>query len=107
MELSKYDSLCTILQLFAQLVVTDINYYFHSDLKLARNRLLDLVKNANNTSDMVEPAFVSYLALFYGLMWEIESFEEQSHHVGRPNPSKLRNLLVFKWTQTLLGPETQ
>ncbi|KAI4502546.1 hypothetical protein M0802_002458 [Mischocyttarus mexicanus] len=74
-----------------------------SDLKLSRNRLLDLIRNANNTSDSIEPAFLSYLSLLYGFIWEICTSEE---HVGRPNLSKLRNILVFKWTHTLLGTHT-
>lgn len=74
-----------------------------SDLKLSRSRLLDLIRDANNTSDTVEPAFLAYLGLLYGFIWEIQSSTAQSEHVGRPEPSKLRNILVFKWTHTLLG----
>ncbi|XP_015511859.2 BRO1 domain-containing protein BROX isoform X1 [Neodiprion pinetum] len=74
-----------------------------SDLKLSRSRLLDLIRDANNTSDTIEPAFVAYLSLLYGLIWEIQSSTE---HIGRPEPSKLRNIFVFKWTHTLLGSLT-
>ncbi|OAD56162.1 BRO1 domain-containing protein BROX, partial [Eufriesea mexicana] len=77
-----------------------------SDLRLSRNRLLDLIKNPNNSSDTIEPAFHSYLNLLYGFIWEINSAIEQSEHVGRPNPSKLRNVIVYKWTHTLLGSNT-
>ncbi|RLU23608.1 hypothetical protein DMN91_003814 [Ooceraea biroi] len=77
-----------------------------SDLKLSRSRLLDLIRNANNTNDTVESAFLSYLSLLYGFLWEVKTSEEQVQHVGRPNPSKLRNVLVFKWTHTLLGGST-
>ncbi|XP_043283541.1 BRO1 domain-containing protein BROX-like [Venturia canescens] len=77
-----------------------------SDLKLSRNRLLDLIRNPNNTSDAIEPAFAAYLSLLYGLIWEIETTEEQATRVGRPNPSKLRNAFVFKWTHSLLGSTT-
>lgn len=77
-----------------------------SDLKLSRIRLLDLIKNANNTSDTVEPAFLSYLSLLYGFLWEIKTSEEEIQHIGRPNSSKLRNVLIFKWTHTLLGGNT-
>lgn len=85
---------------------TDATRKLCSDLRLSRNRLLELIKNANNTSDTIDPAFDSYLSLLYGFIWEIESSAEQSQHVGRPNPSKLRNVLVFKWTHTLLGNDT-
>jgi len=80
--------------------------FVFSDLKLSRIRLLDLIKNANNTSDTVEPAFLNYLSLLYGFLWEVETSEEGVQHVGRPNPSKLRNILIFKWTHTLLGGNT-
>lgn len=83
-------------------------YYIvhYSDLRLSRSRLLELIKNANNSSDTIEPAFHSYLSLVYGFIWEINSAAEQSEHVGRPNPSKLRNVIVYKWTHTLLGSST-
>lgn len=75
-------------------------------MRLSRNRLLDLIKNPNNSSDTIEPAFHSYLSLLYGFIWEINSDTEKSEHIGRPNPSKLRNVIVYKWTHTLLGPNT-
>ncbi|XP_026668981.1 BRO1 domain-containing protein BROX-like isoform X2 [Ceratina calcarata] len=77
-----------------------------SDLRLSRSRLLELIKNPNNSSDTIEPAFESYLTLLYGFIWEINSAVEQAEHVGRPNPSKLRNVIVYKWTHTLLGTNT-
>jgi hypothetical protein len=80
--------------------------FVFSDLKLSRIRLLDLVRNANNTSDTVEPAFLNYLSLLYGFLWEVGTSEEGVQHIGRPNPSKLRNVLIFKWTHTLLGGNT-
>ncbi|KAM0729734.1 BRO1 domain-containing protein BROX [Formica fusca] len=85
---------------------TDATKKLCNDLKLSRARLLDLVRNANNTSDTIEPAFLGYLSLLYGFLWEVKPSEEEAQHVGRPNPSKLRNTLVFKWTQTLLGGGT-
>ncbi|XP_012277681.1 BRO1 domain-containing protein BROX [Orussus abietinus] len=84
---------------------TDATKKLFSDLRLSRNRLLDVIRNANNTSDTIEPAFTAYLSLLYGLIWEIPT-EDQSQHVGRSNPSKLRNIFVFKWTHTLLGSTT-
>ncbi|XP_014216565.1 BRO1 domain-containing protein BROX-like [Copidosoma floridanum] len=85
---------------------TDATRKLCSDLRTCRSRLLDLIKNPNNTSTSVEPAFVSYLALLYGFIWEVDAGEDNNEPIGRPNPSKLRNALVFKWTQTLLGPGT-
>lgn len=67
---------------------------------------MELIKNPNNTSTSIEPAFISYLALLYGFMWEIETSSDDNLPVGRPNPSKLRNAFVFKWTHTLLGHGT-
>lgn len=93
-------------------ILLEFNDFHHSvlavfsDLKLSRARLLELIRNPNNTSDTIEPAFLSYLSLIYGFLWEISPSEESSQHVGRPNPSKLRNVLVFKWTHTLLGGNT-
>ena len=77
-----------------------------SDLRTCRTRLLDLIKNPNNTSTSVEPAFVSYLALLYGFMWEVVPGSDEDKPAGRPDASKLRNAFVFKWTHTLLGPGT-
>ncbi|KZC07636.1 PREDICTED: BRO1 domain-containing protein BROX-like [Dufourea novaeangliae] len=85
---------------------TDSTRKMCSDLRLSRSRLLDLIKNPNNSSDTIEPAFYSYLSLLYGFIWEIISSVEENQHVGRPNPSKLRNVLVYKWTHTLLGRNT-
>ena len=81
-------------------------YIFSSDLRASRSRLLDLIKNPNNTITSIEPAFTSYLSLLYGFMWEVEPKGEETVNVGRPNPSKLRNAFVFKWTHTLLGAGT-
>lgn len=67
---------------------------------------MDLIKNPNNSSETIEPAFHSYLSLLYGFIWEINSDTEKSEHIGRPNPSKLRNIIVYKWTHTLLGSNT-
>jgi hypothetical protein len=67
---------------------------------------LELLKNPNNTSTSVEPAYISYLSLLYGFIWEIDSLSEENEQIGRPNPSKLRSAFVFKWTHTLLGPGT-
>ncbi|XP_048514104.1 BRO1 domain-containing protein BROX-like isoform X2 [Athalia rosae] len=74
-----------------------------SDLKLSRSRLLDLIRDANNTSDTIETAFSAYLSLLYGLIWEIQPSTPQSEHVGRYDSSKLRNIFIFKWSHTLLG----
>ncbi|XP_066588369.1 BRO1 domain-containing protein BROX-like [Prorops nasuta] len=76
-----------------------------SDLKLSRTRLLDLIRNSNNTKDSVEPAFHNYLSLLYGFIWEIQLID-QGQSAGRPNPSQLRNILVFQWTNSLLGLRT-
>ncbi|XP_076276702.1 BRO1 domain-containing protein BROX [Lasioglossum baleicum] len=85
---------------------TDATRKLCSDLRLSRIRLLDLIKNPNNSSDSIEPAFHSYLSLLYGFMWEISLSADQDQHSGCPNPSKLRNVLVYKWTHTLLGSNT-
>ena len=76
-------------------------------MKISRCRLLDLIRNANNTSDTIEPAFLSYLSLLYGFMWEVEKTDGEGNQFGRPNPSKLRNVFGFKWTHTLLGSTTR
>ncbi|XP_011499257.1 PREDICTED: BRO1 domain-containing protein BROX-like [Ceratosolen solmsi marchali] len=85
---------------------TDATRKLCSDLRTCRIRLLDLLKNPNNTSTSVEPAFISYLSLLYGFIWEVDALSEENEQIGGPNPSKLRNVFVFKWTHTLLGQGT-
>ncbi|XP_058808931.1 BRO1 domain-containing protein BROX-like isoform X2 [Phymastichus coffea] len=48
----------------------------------------------------------NFAALLYGFMWECDPSTDENEQVGRPNPSRLRNAFVFKWTHTLLGPGT-
>ncbi|KAJ8688221.1 hypothetical protein QAD02_024016 [Eretmocerus hayati] len=84
---------------------TDATRKLCSDLKASRAQLLDLIKNPNNTVVSIEPAFVSYLSLLYGFIWEVDPSEENVR-IGRPNASRLRNAFVFKWTHTLLGNGT-
>ena len=64
------------------------------------------MKNPNNTAASVAPAFFAYLSLLYGFIWEVEYEGEENAKAGRPNPSKLREAFVFKWTHSLLGPGT-
>ncbi|XP_014234633.1 BRO1 domain-containing protein BROX-like [Trichogramma pretiosum] len=83
---------------------TDASRKLCNDLKNSRNRLLELIKNPNNDSTMIEPAYTSYLQLLYGFIWEVDG--DGDGKVGRPPPSKLRDAFIFKWTHTLLGAST-
>ncbi|KAH9375451.1 hypothetical protein HPB48_011196 [Haemaphysalis longicornis] len=65
-----------------------------SDLRLARNHLLDLLTDPANDIGTVDTALNSYLALLAGL---ITAPDEKG------GESKLRNSLRFRWTQSMLG----
>lgn len=65
-----------------------------SDLRLARNHLLDLLTDPANDIGTVDTALNSYLALLAGL---ITAPDEKG------GESKLRNSTRFRWTQSMLG----
>ncbi|XP_052767823.1 BRO1 domain-containing protein BROX-like [Mya arenaria] len=63
-----------------------------SDLRLNRNKLLELLTDPNHDKASVEKVSCDYFALLIGL---IKPFEE--------GENKLRRAVKFRWTQTLLG----
>ncbi|XP_075556006.1 BRO1 domain-containing protein BROX-like [Dermacentor variabilis] len=65
-----------------------------SDLRLARNHLLDLLTDPMNDIGTIETALNTYLALFAGMILAPDE---------KGGESKLRNTTRFRWTQTMLG----
>ena len=74
-----------------------MNYflYFFSDLRIARTKLLDLLTNPNTELSVFTAAVTDYLSLLHGFL---ASLDEQN-----AGDSKLRNVLRFRWTNTLCG----
>lgn len=65
-----------------------------SELRLARNRLLDLLCDPNNNISIIEDALNNYLSLLQGLLVAIDD---------KGGESKLRYAIRFRWTNTMLG----
>uniref|UniRef100_A0A6B0VCP5 Putative signal transduction protein n=1 Tax=Ixodes ricinus TaxID=34613 RepID=A0A6B0VCP5_IXORI len=65
-----------------------------SDLRQARNHLLDLLTDPGNDVGTVEASLNAYLSLFVGLLLAPDE---------KGGESKLRNSLRFRWTQSMLG----
>lgn len=65
-----------------------------SDAKIARARLLDLLSNPNNTLESMDSAVKSYGEVFGGF---VSCLDDPSAD------SKLREMLLFRWTNTLTG----
>ncbi|KAM7289238.1 BRO1 domain-containing protein BROX [Ixodes scapularis] len=65
-----------------------------SDLRQARNHLLDLLTDPGNDVGTVETSLNAYLSLFVGLLLAPDE---------KGGESKLRNSLRFRWTQSMLG----
>uniref|UniRef100_A0A131YJH6 Signal transduction protein n=1 Tax=Rhipicephalus appendiculatus TaxID=34631 RepID=A0A131YJH6_RHIAP len=65
-----------------------------SDLRLARNHLLDLLTDPLNDIGTIETALNTYLALFAGMILAPDE---------KGGESKLRYTTRFRWTQTMLG----
>ncbi|XP_037089251.1 BRO1 domain-containing protein BROX-like isoform X2 [Pollicipes pollicipes] len=71
-----------------------------SELRQARHRLLELLPDAGHQCQELEAALNSYLALLTGFLQAPDQPDQQS---------KLRHVVRFRWTHTLLGntPEAQ
>ncbi|XP_023236415.1 BRO1 domain-containing protein BROX-like isoform X1 [Centruroides sculpturatus] len=65
-----------------------------SELRLARNRLLDLLCDPNNSVENVENCLNNYLSLLQGLFIAIDE---------KGGESKLRYAIRFRWSNTMLG----
>ncbi|RUS79632.1 hypothetical protein EGW08_012601 [Elysia chlorotica] len=65
-----------------------------SDLRLTRAKLLELLTDPNHARETVEKAATDYLSLLMGLCIPMDQNEPEN---------KLRKLIKFKWTNTLLG----
>ncbi|XP_041354567.1 BRO1 domain-containing protein BROX-like [Gigantopelta aegis] len=65
-----------------------------SDLRLFRNQLLDLLTDPNHERPVVDKTSSEYFGLLQGLFQPIDPDEPEN---------KLRKVLGFKWTNTLLG----
>lgn len=70
-------------------------YCFHfSDLRLHRNKLLELLTDPNHDKVTLEKTSNDYFSLLIGLVKPFEEGETEN---------KLRNAVKFRWTNTLLG----
>lgn len=65
-----------------------------SDLRLARNHLLDLLTDPANDISTIDTALNTYLALFSGMILAPDE---------KGGESKLRHSVRFRWTQSMLG----
>lgn len=65
-------------------------------MKKARDRLLELIPDASQSIDAVNTALISYLALMSGFFMDYKV-------LGK----KIRYLVQYKWTHSLLGQSTQ
>lgn len=68
--------------------------FCHSDLRTNRNKLLEHLTDPNHTVETMEKTANEYFSLLQGLYMEIDSKEPEN---------KLRKVLAFRWTNTLLG----
>lgn len=66
-----------------------------SDLRQARNQLLELISDPTNEVDTVMAAANNYLGLIHGFITSMDS--------EKGGDSVLRHALKFRWTNTLLG----
>ena len=66
----------------------------YSDLRLNRSKLLELLTDPNHSRETVDKASTDYLSLLIGLCIPMDQNEPEN---------KLRKLIKFKWTNSLLG----
>jgi hypothetical protein len=67
-----------------------------SELRLRRERFLDLLKSASSPLELVESEFEQYLRMFYGFVFDVEDPEKNS---------KLRYVGNYVWSNSLTGPD--
>ncbi|XP_025105423.1 LOW QUALITY PROTEIN: BRO1 domain-containing protein BROX-like [Pomacea canaliculata] len=72
----------------------DVTRKIFSDLRTNRNKLLEHLTDPNHTVETMEKTANEYFSLLQGLYMEIDSKEPEN---------KLRKVLAFRWTNTLLG----
>ena len=73
-----------------------IYIFYFSDLKKARDRLLDILPDATHTYDTMSTAYVAYLSHMCGFFMDYKIFDK-----------KVRYSFTFKWTHSLLGSNIQ
>lgn len=64
------------------------------ELKLARSKLLNYLTDPSNDSKSIQQAAEIYLSLLHGLV---------NDPVAGSGDSKLRKLVMFKWTNSICG----
>uniref|UniRef100_A0A0N4ZM32 BRO1 domain-containing protein n=1 Tax=Parastrongyloides trichosuri TaxID=131310 RepID=A0A0N4ZM32_PARTI len=74
-----------------------------SELRLRRDQLFDKFSDASNNVDSVEEDFKKYMQFLYGFIYEISP--ENNNSTGKMKDSKLRHLIKFTWTHTMLGTD--
>uniref|UniRef100_A0A914CXJ7 BRO1 domain-containing protein n=1 Tax=Acrobeloides nanus TaxID=290746 RepID=A0A914CXJ7_9BILA len=68
------------------------------ELRLRRDKFLKHLESGSSDLATVEEEFKAYIALFYGFLYEIDGETDAKN-------SKLRHLMKFIWTNSLLGSE--
>ena len=68
------------------------------ELKQARARLLNLLTDPGNEVESVQQAVEFYFALLQGMINDVGNKES-----GAAGDSKIRKLIVFKWTNSICG----
>ena len=69
---------------------------FNSELRHARTNLLEVIANPNNEISTLTSSVNTYFSLLHGFLLSLDD--------TRPTEdSKLRNIIRFRWTDTLCG----
>lgn len=72
----------------------DVSRKIFSDMRTNRNKLLEHLTDPNHTVETIEKISNDYFALLQGMYQQIDPNESEN---------KLRKMLGFKWTHTLIG----
>lgn len=68
-----------------------------NSLRQSRGRLIDLLANASNEPASINSESTTYIGLLKGFVTAVEDGVESSQ------PSKLRHIIQFRWTNSMLG----
>ena len=73
-----------------------VDLSFNSELRHARTNLLEVIANPNNEISTLTSSVNTYFSLLHGFLVSLDD--------TRPTEdSKLRNIIRFRWTDTLCG----
>lgn len=85
-------------------LTTDTCSKIAGELRIRRDKFIQLLKNAGNDLEEVDREFSDYLRLFYGFVYEVNS--PTADVSGGKKNSKLAPLLRFKWSHSMLSGTT-